>query len=245
MAGDGQHRVAGDAGESRVGQRRGVEDAVADDEDVFAGALADQAVDVEADALLVAVDLGLHVDELGVHVVGAGLGEGGHGVGRQAVPTGDADVRAAVAGDVFAPGEVGDVDLDGRALGADADFAVAAQRDGPDVAGSDAVGLDHIDHAGAKLFQREGQLHAVDLGRVEQPLHVLGKPEDGRAVGLAVAADSLKDAGAVVDDVAHDVEGGLLPGNEVAVVPDFRGGLDGHGGVRIAPWTAVSAYVRG
>jgi hypothetical protein len=33
--------------------------------------------------------------------------------------------------------------------------------------------------------------------------------------------------------VAHDVESGLLPGNESAVVPDVGGGLDGHGGVRL------------
>ena len=121
---------------------------------------------------------------------------------------------------VLAPREVGHVDLDGRALGADADFAVAAQRDGPDVAGRDAVGLNQLDHAGAKLFKRKGQIHAVDLGRVEQALHVLGKPEDGRALRLAVAADALEHAGAIVDDVAHHVEGGLLPGNQGAVVPD-------------------------
>src|SRR5215472_13980286 len=32
-----------------------------------------------------------------------------------------------------------------------------------------------------------------------------------------------------MDDVAHHVDGGLFPGNEVAVAPDLRGGLDGHG----------------
>jgi hypothetical protein len=85
--------------------------------------------------------------------------------------------------DVFAPGEVGDVDLDGRALGADADFAVAAQRDGPDVAGRNAIGFNHIDHAGAELLEREGQIHAVDFGRVEQALHVLGKPKTAEPCG--------------------------------------------------------------
>ena len=145
MAGDGQHRVAGDAGERGVGQRRGVENSVAHHEDVLARALAYQAVHVQTDALGIAVDLGFHVDQLRVHVVGAGLGQGGHGVGRKAVPTGDADVRAARAGDVLAPREVGHVDLDGRALGADADFAVAAQGDGADVARGDAVGLDQLD----------------------------------------------------------------------------------------------------
>ena len=217
----------------RVGQRRRVDHSVADHKNILARPLADQPIDVEPDALLVAVDLGFHADQLRVHVVGAGLGQRGHGVGRKTVPTGDADVGAAVAADVFAPREVGDVDLNGRALGADTHFAVAAQRDGPDVAGRDAVGLNELDHAGAKLLKREGQIHAVDFGRVKQALHVLGKPEDGRALRLAVAADAFKDAGAVVDDVAHDVERGFLPGNELAVVPDVGGGLDGHGGVEL------------
>ena len=64
MAGDGEDAVAGDAGEGGVGQGRSVEDAVADDEDVFAGALADQAADVQGNALVVAVDFGFHADEL-------------------------------------------------------------------------------------------------------------------------------------------------------------------------------------
>ncbi len=97
-----------------------------------------------------------------------------------------------VAGDVFAPREVGHVDLDGRALGVDADFAVAAQGDGPDVAGRDAVGLNQLDHGGAELLEREGQIHAVDLGRVKQALHVLGKPEDGRALRLARSSGCLQ-----------------------------------------------------
>ena len=104
------------------------------------------------------------MDELGIHIVSAGLGEGGHGVGGEAVPTGDADIRAAVAGDVFAPGEVGDINLDGRTLGADADFAVAAERDGADVAGRDAIGFNQVHDAGAELFHGKGQVHAVDLG---------------------------------------------------------------------------------
>src|SRR5208337_5606870 len=159
-----EHAVAGDAGERGVGQRRGVEDAVADDEDVLARAFTDQAVDIEPDALGVAVDFSFHVDELGVHVIRAGLGEGGHGVGSQPVPAGDADVGAAGTGDVFAPGEVGDINLDGRALGADANFAVAAQGNGADVARRHAVGLNHIHHAGAKLVEVERQVHSIDLG---------------------------------------------------------------------------------
>jgi hypothetical protein len=41
-----------------------------------------------------------------------------------------------------------------------------------------------------------------------------------------------------MDDVAHDVDRGVFPGNQVAVVPDFGCGLDGHGGLR-APSAAL------
>ena len=168
--GEREDRAAGDAVEHGVRQRRGVEDAAADEEEVFAGALGEVAVDVERDALGVAVDLGFHADELRVHVVGAGLGERGHGVGGEAVPAGDADVGAFVAGDVFAPGEVGDVDLDGALERVDAHLAVAAEGDGADVAGRDAVGFDDVDDGGGELVGGVGQGHAVDLGGVDEAL---------------------------------------------------------------------------
>jgi hypothetical protein len=229
VAGEDEDGIAGDAVQDGVGERRSVEGAAADDEEVFAGALGEVAVDVEGDAFVVAVGGGFHADELGVHVVGAGLGERGHGVGGEAVPAGDADVGALVAVEEVAPGEVGDVDLDGRVEGVDADFAVAAEGDGADVAGGCAVGFDDIDDGGFELLDGVREVHAVDFAGVEEALHVLGEAEDCGAVGLGITADALKDGGAVVDDVAHDVDVGLLPGDELAVVPDVFGGLDRHG----------------
>jgi len=58
---------------------------------------------------------------------------------------------------------------------------------------------------------------------------VLGKPENGRALRLGVAADALEDAGAIVDDMAHDVDGGVLPGDQISVMPDVGGLGDRHG----------------
>ena len=133
-----------------------------------------------------------------------------------------------MTGDILAPGEVGDEDIDRRALGVDADFAVAAQGDGANVAGRDAVVLDDVDDCRAQLVERVGQGHAVDLGGIDQALHVLGQPKDSRSRGLAVAADSFKYAGAVVDYVAHHVNIRLFPGNELAIAPDFFRRLDGH-----------------
>src|SRR5216683_3736998 len=229
-----ENGVAGDAVEYRVRQWRGIEDAAADEEEVFAGALGEVAVGVEPDALGVAVDLGLHADELRVHVVGAGLGERRHGVGGEAGPAGDTDVGALVAVDVFAPGEVGDVDLDRALQWIDAHLAVAAESDGADVAGRDSVGFDDIDDGSSELVCGIGQGHAVDFGGVDETSHVFGEAEDAGACficaagALGVAANALEDRRAVVDDVGHDMNLRLIPGDELSVVPDVGGGLYGH-----------------
>ena len=164
MACNGKHAVAGDAGECGVGQRRGVEHAVAHNKNILAGTFADQSVYVEGNALFVTVGFGLHANELGVHVVGAGLCQGGQGIGGEAVPTGNANVRAAVASDVLAPRKVSDVDLNGRTFGADADFAVPTESDRADIARRNSIGFNYIYDSGAELFKREGQFHAVNLG---------------------------------------------------------------------------------
>ena len=57
---------------------------------------------------------------------------------------------------------------------------------------------------------------------------MLAKAEDGGALLGFVAADALKDRGAVADDVREDVEGGVVPIDPLSVVPDFLGLWDGH-----------------
>ena len=112
------------------------------------------------------------------------------------------------------------------------------------VARRHTVGLNHVHHTGAELVERVGQLHAVDLGRVNEALHVLGQAEDRRPAGLAVTADAFKYAGPVVDHVTHHVDGGLFPRNQAPVVPDLFSGMNGHGG-ESTPFCAMrepSAY---
>jgi hypothetical protein len=45
--------------------------------------------------------------------------------------------------------------------------------------------------------------------------------------------------------VAHDVEGGIFPGNQVAVVPDFGGRLNGHEGSNCSFGRAGQGYISG
>ncbi len=74
--------------------------------------------------------------------------------------------------------------------------------------------------AGGDLLGRVGQLEVVELSRLGEPLEVVGVPEDRRAALGLVAAHALEDAGAVVQGVAEDVDFGVLPGHELAVMPD-------------------------
>ena len=71
--------------------------------------------------------------------------------------------------------------------------------------------------------RRVGQVEVVELGRLLEPLEVLAVAEDRRAALGLIAADALEDAGAVVQAVAEDVHLGVLPGDELAVLPDQLG----------------------
>src|SRR5688500_12770595 len=73
ILGDLYHHVARDAWQNRRAQRRRMDDAVADDEDVLAAALTHKAERIERNAFAVAVGFSLHTDERGVRVVAAGL----------------------------------------------------------------------------------------------------------------------------------------------------------------------------
>ena len=88
------HRVARDARQHRVADRRRVDDAVADDEHVLAAAFAEVAAGVERDALGIAVGHRLHLDQLRVGVVGDALGHRRRRVRRVARPGRDLDVDA-------------------------------------------------------------------------------------------------------------------------------------------------------
>src|SRR6201996_3911018 len=109
-----EDRVARDAVQYRVRQRCRIQRSVAYDKKIFAGAFGEIAVHIESDTFGITVDIGFHANELRVHIVRAGLRERGHRVRRKTVPARDADVRAAVAGNILAPGEVCDVDLNRR-----------------------------------------------------------------------------------------------------------------------------------
>ena len=70
---------------------------VAHDEQVLPAAFADEAGDVERDALRCSRRDGFHLDELRVRVVGRGLGHRRERVRRHAIPRADAHVHALLS----------------------------------------------------------------------------------------------------------------------------------------------------
>ena len=65
-----------------------------------------------------------------------------------------------------------------------------------------------------------GQVHVVELRRALEPVEVVEVAEDRRAALGLVAADALEYAGAVVQAVREHVDLGVLPGDELPVLPD-------------------------
>ena len=115
------------------------------------------------------------------------------------------------------------IDVDRAGERVDAELAVAAVGQRPDVTGLEAVGRDHLVRGLAQLLDAVRQLHEVDLaGALEAP-QVVHQAEDGRAAIGGVGANALEDAGAVVHRVAEDVHLGVCPGHELAVHPDLLG----------------------
>jgi hypothetical protein len=75
----------------------------------------------------------------------------------------------------------------------------------------------------------KGNLHAQDLGAVEEALGVLFEPEDRRAALGVVGPHAFKGAAAVMQGVAQHMDLGVAPVDHLAVHPDFAVAVC-HGG---------------
>src|SRR5258708_39692082 len=90
--------VAGDAGQDRRPNRRGVDDAIEHQEDILAGAFADVASNVQHNRFAIAVFERFHLGKLAVDVLTANLRQRGRLVGGHAPPRTHAHIHAALDG---------------------------------------------------------------------------------------------------------------------------------------------------
>ena len=230
LAGQIHDRVAGDALEYR-GQRRGLQNAVAHQENVLACALGDIPLGIEQDRFVIAAVLHLALGHDGVDIVAGDLRT------RQA----DVDVVAGEGGNLrpdavfqavlaeIRPPRPGRDRHAGRVVRhIESHVAVAHEHDGPDVALHQLVDADGFADGVGNLLFPERHRQQTDMRGGEQPVHVLVQAEDGRAPFALVAADALEGGQTVMQAVRQDMDLGVLPGYELAVQPDFLGFLQRH-----------------
>ena len=108
----------------------------------------------------------------------------------------------------------------GVAAGHDAELAVAAVGEGPDVAGVVAVGAHDVDDALADLVLGPGEVHVERLAGAEEALDVLVEAEHGRLSLDGVGADALECTAPVVQHVGEHVDLRFVPRDELPVEPD-------------------------
>ena len=95
---------------------------------------------------------------------------------------------------------------------------------------------DEFDRRIAEVVPRERRIHAVDLCGIDQPLHMLREAKHGRSATRLIAANALENARAIIDDVRHHMDAGVVPINELAILPNLRRDLhrfhifSGHSG---------------
>src|SRR5581483_3142827 len=239
VARNGQDGIASNARQDGVPEGSRLNHAVADHEHILARTFADVSIHVERNAFDVAIDNGFHLDQLRVHVIGARFCHCRQSVRCEAGPGRNANVHAllGVAAKVFAPGIVANVHLGWRVEGIDAGLAVAAKNNGTDVARPHGIVLYDVKHAADDVFATEVDINAVNLGGVQQTLNMFTGAEDGGSGRQSVTADALEHGGAVVHHMGHDVELRVIPGDELAVVPDFFCLLNRH-------WRSLQRKIR-
>ena len=145
------------------GQRRGLDDAVADNEDILAGSLGHETGRIQHDGFVIAFFLGFDLGKNGVHVVTGGLRlahvrvdvHAGKGAGLGA----DALFQSFGA-EVGAPGPHGDNGVHGVVAGVNAHFAEAHKGQRADIALGQLVCLERFNDAVGNLFGRVGNFEA-------------------------------------------------------------------------------------
>jgi hypothetical protein len=63
--------------------------------------------------------------------------------------------------------------------------------------------------------------HSVDLGRIQKALHVFTQAKDGWSTFRGITPDALEDTGTVVKDMRHHVHARVIPGDKLAIVPNY------------------------
>ena len=226
----------GDSRERRSREGRRDEPVLPDEEEVLARALGNAPVVIERDPLVIAVRDRFHLDELAVRVVRGGLRHGGHRVRRDAHPGRAARVDALLEGvgaEILPPLVATDRHVDRVRERVDAERAVAAVDERPDVARLEIVRAHDLERRLLQLVDRVRNHHPVDLRGPEQAVEVIVEAEDRGPARRVVAAFPLEDAGSVVESVGEDVNLRVHEVDQLPVHPDFLDVFEAHRALRL------------
>ncbi len=173
-----------------------------------------------------AVIVRFHADELAVDVLTADLRHRRERVGRDAPPTADLHVDAALnrfAAEIATPLHREDDDVNRVLAPLNAERTRAAKCQRAHVAGVMSVAADQIDNRVVDVVLVEGHRHLGDLRGIEQAARVGFEPEYRRTLPGRVGANALKDARPIVQGVRRDVNSRLFPTNKLPISPNpFR-----------------------
>ncbi len=223
--------ASGDPLQDGGGQRWRDHVAAAHHKEILAAALADEAIGIQGNPLRIAVPVRLHGDQLRVDVLPTYLGRSGERAGRHAPPRTHAHVHALLnrlRPQITPPFDGDDSNLHWTRCRIDAEGVESSVDQGANVAGIELVGLDRLQDRLPDLLLGVRDLHAIDLGRVEQTVDVSVKAEHRGASLCRIGPYALKHAGAVVQDVRRDVDLRLIPRGQLTIEPDRRALLHRH-----------------
>jgi hypothetical protein len=97
--------------------------------------------------------------------------------------------------------------------------AIAAKYDRAYVAFFVLIGHNQLAAGSLELIGTIGQLHPIDMTRIEQSLYMRIEPEDGRTPPSVIAADAFEDRRTIIDHVRHHMDFRIFPGYQLAIVP--------------------------
>ena len=98
-------------------------------------------------------------------------------------------------------------------------FVEPAKNERPDVTSVETALFDKFDRRVAKCVAAKLRIHSIDLCRIYKPLHVFRQAKYRRSFSRVITADTLKNAGAVIDHVGHHVDACVVPVNKLTVFP--------------------------
>src|SRR5271157_2454431 len=218
----------GDDGVTRYSHKDGValvvgkQDAVFDEEQVFARAFTDTAPQIKQESIIESSAYGLAQSQNGIDVLATGFGGSGHHGGVKFRPTRHTDVHTApqclipVHG---IPGKSQDAGVHGTAIREQAKTPAAVIADRTQIAASKTVQPDERAHGLHELLWGKGDAKPIDGGGGEKAVEVCISPKDGGALVGIVAADAFKHSRAVVKGVGRDVDSSVGPRYDLSIHP--------------------------